>query len=70
MTVRGQSHNPHCAHHLDHGLLEYWAGAGIVADSNPAAEEQETLDKTAVLRMIADASARLQPALHATSRRG
>ncbi len=37
---------------LRHGRLTYSAGAGIVADSVPARELQETLDKTAALRNI------------------
>lgn len=36
--------------------LEYSAGAGIVAASDPAAEWQETLDKAAVITSIAGAS--------------
>jgi len=32
------------------GVLEYGAGGGIVADSEPLAEYRESLDKTAVLR--------------------
>lgn len=32
------------------GLADYWAGAGIVADSEPASEWAETLVKTAPLR--------------------
>jgi para-aminobenzoate synthetase component 1 len=32
------------------GILDYAVGAGIVADSDPAAEWQETLDKAGVLR--------------------
>jgi para-aminobenzoate synthetase component I len=32
------------------GLLDYSAGAGIVADSEPLSEYRETLDKTAALR--------------------
>lgn len=30
------------------GILQFWAGGGIVADSDPAAEYQETLDKVAI----------------------
>lgn len=35
------------------GELMYGAGGGIVADSDPAAEYREALDKTAVLRQLA-----------------
>ncbi|QOJ00454.1 MAG: anthranilate synthase component I family protein [Phycisphaeraceae bacterium] len=34
------------------GTLDYWAGAGIVADSDPNAEWRETLDKAGPLRAI------------------
>jgi para-aminobenzoate synthetase component 1 len=34
-------------------VLHYFAGAGIVADSDPESEYRETLDKAAVLRMLA-----------------
>lgn len=33
------------------GILDYGAGGGIVADSDPVAEYRESLDKVAVLRM-------------------
>lgn len=33
------------------GTLDYGAGGGIVTDSDPAAEHQESLDKAAVLRL-------------------
>jgi para-aminobenzoate synthetase component 1 len=35
---------------LDDGMLDYGAGGGVVADSDPLAEYRESLDKTAVLR--------------------
>jgi para-aminobenzoate synthetase component 1 len=35
------------------GVLDYSVGAGIVAESDPASEWQETLDKAGVLRDIA-----------------
>jgi len=44
------------------GMLEYGAGGGIVADSEPLAEYRESLDKTAVLRE----ALRGQPAFAAT----
>jgi para-aminobenzoate synthetase component 1 len=37
---------------LDNGVMDYWAGAGIVADSDPEAEFRETLDKAAVVRSL------------------
>ncbi|MHC4947970.1 MAG: anthranilate synthase component I family protein [Planctomycetota bacterium] len=39
----------------DRGILDYGVGGGIVADSDPAAEYQESLDKAAVLRAAIDA---------------
>jgi anthranilate/para-aminobenzoate synthase component I len=42
------------------GTLHYFAGAGIVADSDPLAEYRETLDKAAVLRALC--SAPVEPA--------
>ncbi len=42
-----------CSHVLRNGGVTYSAGAGIVADSDPASEQQETLDKIAVLKELA-----------------
>ncbi len=36
------------------GILDYSAGAGIVADSDPASEYRETLEKTAVVQGLCD----------------
>lgn len=45
---------------LDHqrNTIDYFAGAGIVADSDPAAEYAETLAKTAVLDLISSSKRR------------
>ncbi|HEX2838810.1 MAG TPA: chorismate-binding protein, partial [Phycisphaerales bacterium] len=40
------------------GTISYSVGAGIVADSDPAAEWRETMDKAAVFLRCVDASAR------------
>jgi para-aminobenzoate synthetase component 1 len=37
---------------LSNETMDYWAGAGIVADSDPEAEFRETLDKAAVVRSL------------------
>jgi len=39
------------------GVARYWAGAGIVADSHPALEFEETLVKAEVIRGLRDRSA-------------
>jgi para-aminobenzoate synthetase component 1 len=51
-TVTIEGHAPAAAHDLgriDRGVLRYSVGAGIVADSDPAAEWRETMDKARVL---------------------
>lgn len=47
--VGGCAANPLLRDHITRGTLEYSVGAGIVADSRPEAEWQETLDKAGVL---------------------
>lgn len=41
------------------GVLDYGAGGGVVADSNPAAEYRESLDKAEVLRLALAGAGRL-----------
>jgi anthranilate/para-aminobenzoate synthase component I len=43
------------------GTLDYGTGGGIVADSDPAAEYQETLDKAEILRQVLAATSRPVP---------
>jgi para-aminobenzoate synthetase component 1 len=52
MLLHGESPVRGRAGSLVRGTLHYSAGAGIVADSIPQSEYQETLDKTAALRAI------------------
>lgn len=52
ILLSGQT-DPARADHLD-GVLDYSAGGGIVADSEPLAEYRESLDKTAVLKLVLD----------------
>jgi para-aminobenzoate synthetase component I len=47
------------------GTLDYGAGGGIVADSNPHAEYRESIDKAAVLRLALDHAAQVDTAVHA-----
>ncbi len=51
MLLTGQRDDAYRPLHIT-GTLDYAAGAGIVADSNPLAEYHESLDKTAVLRAM------------------
>lgn len=44
--------------HLKDGILDYQVGAGIVWDSDPASEYQETLDKGCAIRETVDALCR------------
>jgi para-aminobenzoate synthetase component 1 len=53
MLLRGRAVDDRPCDWVD-GTLEYWAGAGIVADSDPALEHQECLDKAAVIRGLPD----------------
>jgi para-aminobenzoate synthetase component I len=46
LTIRGEPSGPETIR----GRADYWVGAGIVADSDPAAEWRETLDKASPLR--------------------
>lgn len=55
--------------HLD-GVLDYWAGCGIVAESDPSAEWEESVAKTQVLlRAIAERDARRAVATSTEARR-
>ncbi|HEX5689115.1 MAG TPA: chorismate-binding protein, partial [Roseiflexaceae bacterium] len=54
MLVSGERADDTCDV-IENGEISYSAGAGIVADSNPAREQQEALDKTAVLRGLSAA---------------
>ena len=51
MLLEGERENDRCGV-LHSGEMSYSAGAGIVADSIPAREQQETLDKAAVVREL------------------
>jgi anthranilate/para-aminobenzoate synthase component I len=46
LTLQGEPSGPESIR----GHADYWVGAGIVADSDPAAEWRETLDKASPLR--------------------
>jgi para-aminobenzoate synthetase component 1 len=52
------------------GVLDYSVGAGIVADSDPASEWRETLDKAGILRGITGGSSRAASRPGAGSSRG
>jgi anthranilate synthase component 1 len=43
---------------IEQGRLHYGVGAGIVADSDPAAEWEETLAKAAIIRDLVSGSER------------
>jgi para-aminobenzoate synthetase component 1 len=53
MTIEGLADAGRCDRQRD-AAATYWAGAGIVADSIPAREWQETIDKTAAVRGLRD----------------
>lgn len=46
---------------IEPGVLHYFAGAGIVADSDPLAEHRETLDKTAVIQSLVSDHSKAAP---------